>query len=87
MIPSEIILRERRRIKHAKLIFGIILIIFGSAIIIVAIWGDMGWNYYLENCGTIIMFNYTAVFALCIVLCIVLVIHGIILIHKGKTSK
>ena len=76
-----------RRIKHVKIIFGIVSIILGLVIIIIGIWEDIGWNYYLENCSPCIMADYTSVFALSIVLCIVLITHGIILIHKSRISE
>lgn len=69
------------------MIFGFGSIIFGSAILIIGIWEDIDWRYYLENCGPCIMADYTVVFALCIILCIVLVAHGIVLIHKSKISE
>ncbi|MHA1985871.1 MAG: hypothetical protein ACW98D_04450 [Promethearchaeota archaeon] len=87
MILSEIILIKYRRIKHAKIIFGLISIIFGITVVIIGIWEDIGWDYYLKICNPCIMANYTPVFALSIVLCIVLGTHGIILIHKSRISE
>ncbi|MHA2337669.1 MAG: hypothetical protein ACXACX_10205 [Candidatus Hodarchaeales archaeon] len=85
MILSEMYFTKVRRIKHVKIIFGATSIIFGSAILIIAIWGDIGWRENREY--TVTGFDYGHLFALCIVLCIVFVIRGMILINKGKNIE
>ena len=84
---TEAILIRLGKIKHTKIAFGIISIIYGSVIIIIAIWEDMGWNYYLENTETVILFNYTIISALSILLAVGLIIRGIILIHINRIKE
>ena len=87
IIVAEIILIRLEKIKHTKIIFGIISIIYGSVIIIIAIWEDIGWNYYLENTEYVIMFDYTIVFIISIIIAVGLITRGIILIHKNKNRE
>ena len=61
IIVAEIILIRLEKIKHTKIIFGIISIIYGSVIIIIAMWDDIGWNYYIENAEPVLLFNYTII--------------------------
>ena len=85
IIVAEIILIRLEKIKHTKIIFGIISIIYGSVIIIIAIWEDIGWKS--EYRQPVLGFAYPHLFALCIVLCIVLITRGILLIHKSRISE
>ena len=85
MILFELYLTKIRRIKHVKIIFGIVSIILGSVIIIIAIWGDIGWKENSEY--TVTGPDFPHLFALCIALGIVLVTRGMLLINRGKNVE
>lgn len=90
MVLSELYLANIRRIKHVKTIFGVASIVLGSTIIIIAIWGDIGWQVHSENSDYTLAgpeFEYPFFYGISIVVCIVLVTRGIILIHRSKSSK
>ena len=85
MVLSELYLVNIRKISHAKIIFGVVSIILGSVIIIITIWGDIGWQENRDY--SLLGFDYSFVFGVSILVCIFLVTRGIILIHRSKSSK
>ncbi|MFX1290206.1 MAG: hypothetical protein ACFFAG_04560 [Promethearchaeota archaeon] len=85
LILFELYFTKIRKIKQVKIIFGVVSIIYGSVIIIIAIWGNIEFTKYLENREySILGPDYRFIFILCIGLFIILVIRGMILINKSK---
>lgn len=90
MILLELYLDKIRKIKHAKIISGIVSIILGSNIIIVAIWGDIGWQVYSEHRQYAVLgitLEYPYLLYISMIIAVVLITHGIILIHKYRIRK
>ncbi|MFX0081491.1 MAG: hypothetical protein ACFE94_07045 [Candidatus Hodarchaeota archaeon] len=82
LLLSGIYLAKLRKKKELILMLGYISIIFGALFIILAIWGDICWNRYLETCNPCILFDYTPIFLLLIMLGIILIIYAMFLIHN-----
>ena len=82
-----VIIREEN---HSKIIFGIVWIILGSNIIIVAIWGDIGWQAYSEHIQydvAGIRFEFPGLLYVSMIIAVALITHGIILIHKYRIRE
>ncbi|MFW9823447.1 MAG: hypothetical protein ACFFE4_10955 [Candidatus Thorarchaeota archaeon] len=77
----EFYLRRRGKTKHVNVIFGIISIILGSVILIIAIWAQISWK---EPTYPVLGPDYRWLFPLVIVICIILVGRGMIFINRRK---
>ena len=90
MVLLELYLVKIRKIKHAKIISGIVWIILGSNIIIVAIWGDIGWEVYSEQIQYPVLgirLEFPFLLYISMIITVVLITHGIILIHKYRIRE
>lgn len=90
LILLELYLDKISKLKHAKIISGIISIILGTNIIIVAIWGDIVWQVYPEDEQYALLgisFEYPYLFYISIIIAVGLILRGIILIHKYRIRE
>jgi hypothetical protein len=84
LIILELYFANIRKIKHVKLIFGVVSIILGSTIIIIAIWGDIGWKS--EDRQPVLGFDYRFIFYLSMIAAVGLIIRGIFLNNNSRTK-
>ncbi|MFX1280170.1 MAG: hypothetical protein ACFFA3_12195 [Promethearchaeota archaeon] len=88
MIILEVYFEKIRKIYHVKTIFGVLSILLGSIIVIIAIWGNIGWKpEYIQPVLGPHYSDYRFTFYVSIIIAVGLIIYGMLLIHKAVLVK